>query len=289
MTNIPVENSSVNPTAETNAQTRNVLFHFPDTTHDFQMLTSYLPTMRASLAKHNINFALHLSKSNPEYLLKIARDTNAVAVVTLKNFDEPTLAKLNENNIKAIPMLRPKGSQDWGFSEIAYKSGVAQAQMCFEAGYKHVSMVAFEGFAKLNALEARYQGICDEAAKHGQNHVELILLPGDDNGRMQVFLGQIRRNRKIDAICCLRNLGAASVMSMLREIGKNVPHDIGVVGYDDSPICEIMRPQLSLVSLQMDVVFETLAQSIVNLIDENGQEVHLPDTATQKVFRGTTR
>lgn len=267
---------------------KTVVFHFPATTHDFQMSMSFLPIVREALSRHNLNFVVHLSMTNTHNTLRMAKSVNASAVVTLDYFAPDIQTELEAHNIKVIPLMSPVNDSDWGFAEIGYFLGVKQAQMCFEAGYQKIAYVTMEGCSPQNAIEARYAGIRDEAKRHGQNRVNRINLPEDPYLHIDYFLTQLRRNRGVDAFCCQRNMGAASILSMSRQIGKDIPREVGIIGYGDDPICELMRPQMSLVNLRMDIVLEALAESIIQIIDGKDAMVPLPDNAIEKIFRGTT-
>ena len=52
---------------------------------------------------------------------------------------------------------------------------------------------------------------------------------------------------RYDGLFALNDLMAMGAMLALRELGRKVPHDVAVVGYDDTDLAESMRPSLTTV------------------------------------------
>ncbi len=67
---------------------------------------------------------------------------------------------------------------------------------------------------------------------------------------------------------------AAGVYSALHELGKSVPGDISVIGFDDLPYTKIMNPPLTTVHAPRLELGRTAAMMLLRLID--GEELAMP-------------
>ena len=52
---------------------------------------------------------------------------------------------------------------------------------------------------------------------------------------------------RYDGLFALNDLMAMGAMIALRDIGRKVPRDVAVIGYDDTDLAESMRPSLTTV------------------------------------------
>lgn len=79
------------------------------------------------------------------------------------------------------------------------------------------------------------------------------------------------------AIFAANDVMAAGVIDAAKEVGKAVPRDLAVVGYDDREIAKFIRPQLSTVRLPMAEIGSAAVEMVVNCLEDN-------ETDQQSVF-----
>lgn len=78
----------------------------------------------------------------------------------------------------------------------------------------------------------------------------------------------VERHPDIDGILCGSDQVARSVLDALRDMGKNVPADIAVVGLDNREVlASSARPGLTSVDMNLHRIGATAAKSLVNAID----------------------
>ena len=78
-----------------------------------------------------------------------------------------------------------------------------------------------------------------------------------------------------EVLVCANDSNAFAVILGLKELGLRVPEDIGVVGFDDTPLCEKSVPKITTVQVQK----ELMGQLAVNkLIDRIHHKNYLPVT-----------
>jgi LacI family transcriptional regulator len=109
---------------------------------------------------------------------------------------------------------------------------------------------------------------------------DLVVHQADDVDAegIRVVAARIRRSRP-DAVVCYDDKTALLLMDELRAAGVKVPHDVGVVGFDDIPFARISNPRLTTVSQRADDLGRTSVGYLLSTI-ERGE---LPPTQLMPV------
>jgi LacI family transcriptional regulator len=74
------------------------------------------------------------------------------------------------------------------------------------------------------------------------------------------------QGNKCDAIWCSCDEGAATVISLLKDRGINVPEDIAVTGINDTPICRCVRPEIASIDRKNSQVAKQAAKMLLQRI-----------------------
>lgn len=93
---------------------------------------------------------------------------------------------------------------------------------------------------------------------------------------------------KLDAVFAASDLMAAGALSALRRLGKRVPEDVAVVGFDDSPVAHLTDPKLSTVRQPVDVMTARMVRELMTLIITPGQRPAHVVLPTQLVLRDSS-
>jgi len=75
-------------------------------------------------------------------------------------------------------------------------------------------------------------------------------LPNTEGGR-QATAALLARQPALDAIFAFNDLIAVGAMQACQETGRRVPEDIAIIGVDDIPLAEIIRPRLTTLHLNL--------------------------------------
>ena len=86
-------------------------------------------------------------------------------------------------------------------------------------------------------------------------------LPGYDS--MKRFFAL---DRGLDAVFCFNDLLIPGVLQAAQEQNMRIPQDMGIIGYDNSPICEAQRPKITSVSYQSRQIGAKAAEILMKLI-----------------------
>jgi len=72
---------------------------------------------------------------------------------------------------------------------------------------------------------------------------------------------------------CTNDCTAAVLINALEYLGKKVPDDISVIGFDDIDLCKMISPQLTTMRVEMELMGTLAIRELLGCI-ENKQEPH---------------
>jgi DNA-binding LacI/PurR family transcriptional regulator len=88
-----------------------------------------------------------------------------------------------------------------------------------------------------------------------------------------------------DAIFACSDLLAITAINTLREQGRDVPHDVAVVGYDDIALSNYYHPALTTIRQPVRAAGEALVDALMALIE--GRPVASAQLPTELIVRAT--
>jgi DNA-binding LacI/PurR family transcriptional regulator len=77
---------------------------------------------------------------------------------------------------------------------------------------------------------------------------------------------------RLDAVFVASDLMAVGALRALRRLGRRVPDDVAVIGFDDSVLAQHTDPQLSSVRQPVDAMAERMIQELLARIADPGRE-----------------
>lgn len=90
----------------------------------------------------------------------------------------------------------------------------------------------------------RFQGFCKGFAP---GRAELLVIPMQKEQRHAFYLENLHHFRQVSAVFAVSDYYAIDLMHVLTEQGFFVPGDLSIAGFDDTPVCELVRPALTTV------------------------------------------
>jgi DNA-binding LacI/PurR family transcriptional regulator len=92
----------------------------------------------------------------------------------------------------------------------------------------------------------------------------------------------------LDAVFVASDLMAAGALRALRQLGRRVPGEVAVIGFDDSPLAQHTDPRLSTVRQPVDAMAARMAGELLALIaDPDGERQHVV-LDTELILRDST-
>ena len=87
---------------------------------------------------------------------------------------------------------------------------------------------------------------------------------------------KILKSKKLpEVLICASDSNAFAVISALKDMGLKIPEDIGVTGFDDTPLCEKANPQITTVQVQKELMGQV---AVSNLMDRIHRKENTPMT-----------
>ncbi|MBQ6397598.1 MAG: LacI family DNA-binding transcriptional regulator [Oscillospiraceae bacterium] len=92
-----------------------------------------------------------------------------------------------------------------------------------------------------------------------------------------------------DVFICANDFVAGDAMRALFSIGKTVPEDVRLLGFDDSAESRLSRPALSTVHIHTQIMAFTAVQLLMSRIHEPLLDYRIVHTQTDLIYRESTR
>lgn len=190
--------------------------------------------------------------------------------------NKPILQKFRD---AGIPMVFINGFYDGGSDSSVLMddvySGEMVTQLLLDHGHRNIG-----GIFKSDDIQGikRYQGMIRGMQNNGQNiHDDSILwyttedLPYLFAGAMDQMI--LTRLKDASAVICYNDEIAVNLISVLNRAGKQVPHDISIVGFDNSPFAALPLYDLTTVTYPAQQIGETAARILLkSLADPSYRE-----------------
>lgn len=127
----------------------------------------------------------------------------------------------------------------------------------------------------------RFQGF--KAGMEGED-VDFMIIPMEKEDRRRYYFDNLSRLKKYSAIFSVSDYYAIDIMQFLMDQGIRIPEEISVAGFDDCPVCEMVRPSLTTIRqdgrLRADLAIDMLKK--LKNHNESGMTIKLPVTLVKR-------
>jgi DNA-binding LacI/PurR family transcriptional regulator len=203
------------------------------------------------------------------------------------------------DNVPNISVLKPVDKSRTACITIGYQetdlyirsddfSGGQQImQHILEQGHKHIGIISIPEDMNV-ALNYRMDGMRSVAEDNGINFAELPTVYGDFSTANGISCTKelLEQHPQLTAIICLNDRMAIGAIQQAQAMGRKVPDDLAVAGYDDIPAAEIYTPRLTTINQQAPVLGHKAAQMLFDVLD--GKAPSSINLATHLVVREST-
>ena len=150
-------------------------------------------------------------------------------------------------------------------------------------------MACITGPRRLSTANERLRGYRDGLAAAGVAFDESLVVredfrqAGGHQAVLRLFDGG--RGPGADALFVANNEMTVGALQALRELGRRVPHDVAVAGFDDTPWATLMDPPLTVVAQPTYQIGHTAADLLATAAGRAPDQVVLP---ARLIVRGTS-
>jgi LacI family transcriptional regulator len=170
-----------------------------------------------------------------------------------------------------------------------YKGGIMAVEHLLSIGCKKIALLS--GPFHLSTALGRYRGYVD-ALDQIDNFNPSLVVEGDfsiESGIKNTYL-ILDKHPDIDAIFATNDLMAVGALKALIRLGKKVPEDIALIGFDGIGICTAIEPEISTIAQPIFSIGSLAVKQLINQIKDNKVAEGIRETLdVQLVQRGTTK
>ena len=206
-----------------------------------------------------------------------------------ENIDEASLKKLKESSCSAfiIMHLTPKAIMDivinkhkptvvvdpktfyleaTQFKFSNYDSSYIATQRLIEQGHTDIAFYGSDSHS--TSFRERHEGFmtCMEIHKGQVKPYSIIFDNTDKNYANEEMFNEALKNNPITAIVCANDIIALNATKSLFRLGKRVPEDVSIIGFDNIRTGEFMSPKLSTFNIPRQETGEEVAKYVANSI-----------------------
>jgi LacI family transcriptional regulator len=126
-----------------------------------------------------------------------------------------------------------------------FGGGLLATQHLLSLGHRAIAMVVSNMAAP--SLAERYRGYHTACRQAGVQPMDPIEAAWERSAISEMLAHVFARTPRPTAFFCGQDAYAAFIMELLRDVGRTVPDDISVVGFDDLAPMRLVRPALTTV------------------------------------------
>ncbi len=142
------------------------------------------------------------------------------------------------------------------------KGGYLAAERLIDIGRRRLLFLGAKPVATSdNVPSERYRGACKACELAG---VQLQVMETAVSYDAGLYAAQHIVDMAVDGVVTTADVIAAGVLDGLARLGRSVPGDVAVMGYDNLPICQYTRPQLS----SIDQGLREKIRAVMDLVEQ---------------------
>ncbi|MFA9457324.1 LacI family DNA-binding transcriptional regulator [Halalkalibacter sp. AB-rgal2] len=149
-------------------------------------------------------------------------------------------------------------------------------------------LVHLRGPVGVKTADQRYKGFKEVVEKKGIAHV-VVESEFNIHHAKKTALNLFERYPSIDAIFASSDIMAAGVMKAAKQVGKEIPTDVQLIGFDGIPLGEMLTPSLSTVIQPIYEMGAISTRLLIKQIEKQPLETLHYELETQLNIRETTR
>lgn len=168
------------------------------------------------------------------------------------------------------------------------KAASTATRHLLECGYRKIAMFGATGDER---GRRRLQGYTKVMLEAGLYNPDLVRSSSDSNAPIgaELLRKALSHHPDIDAVLCQIDDIALGVLFEAQRMGKRVPEDFGICGYNDLDFAGVMEPPLTTIKVPLfDMGFRS-ADAVIRGVEGHFPKEKLIDLGFTLIERGTTR
>ncbi|MEU5870613.1 substrate-binding domain-containing protein [Glycomyces sp. NPDC047369] len=234
-----------------------------------------------------VDLVVSVAGGDGAWLARLLERNLRGAVLALVDATAGQLATLAAAGVPVVlldPVTQPPstvasvGAANWA-------GGRAAAEHLIGLGHERLAVLGADRRALYT--QARVDGF-RSAAAHADLDVEVRFVEWSDTGAADAATEILSRDAPPTAVfACTDNI-AAGVYDAAEALGLRVPGDVSVVGFDDLPEAQWLRPALTTVHQPIAEMGEAAMRMLLRIMADPPRDAPREELATQLIVRGST-
>lgn len=195
------------------------------------------------------------------------RGIDGVIIMGIR-MDDPYLQEVIKSPIPCVLIDIPLEGENLGFVTSDNVRGAKQATSYFiERGHRTIGMI--NGHSKADVSMKRLQGYRDALADANIPFQETLVVESDftEKGATEATYKLLINHPDLSAIFCASDLMALGAIQALNNLGKRVPENISVIGFDNIVLASYCAPPLTTVNQNMYNMGYSATQMLVDMLE----------------------
>jgi len=209
-------------------------------------------------------------------------------IVTADTIDDPLVDGLRASDLPSVLVGHRRADRDASYVDVDHE-GASEAitTHLVNTGRKDIYHIT----GRPNSVSGRDRAIgFRRALRRAGLSTEGHVIPGDytDESGYEATKSLLASGVPVDGLFCGNDNTARGAYRALIEIGRSIPDDVAVAGFDDLEFASQLEPPLTTVRQGVDEIGQEAARTLLSLLEnpESGpRRVLLP---TELVVRGST-
>jgi DNA-binding LacI/PurR family transcriptional regulator len=164
------------------------------------------------------------------------------------------------------------------------EGGFLATEHLLEQGYKRIAILA--GPVNLGVSNSRLDGYLKALKRHGIRRDNKLIIYCDFNQDYAFYATQelLAMKNRPDAIFTISDRMAIGAMLAIKQKGLNMPHDIGLVGFNNEPVVSLVTPRISSVDMPSFELGKVAAKLFIETMHNNEDMSGVEEVLKPKLF-----
>jgi LacI family transcriptional regulator len=203
------------------------------------------------------------------------RGVDGVIIMGIRT-DDPYLQEIVASPIPCVLIDIPLSGKNVGYvtSDNIQGAKCATAYL-IEQGHRRIGMI--NGHKHADVSIKRREGYKEALEQAGIPFDESLVVEGDftENGAMEAAYKLLFTHPELTAIFCASDLMAIGAMQAVTKLGKRIPEDISIIGYDNIVLSEYCSPSLTTVHQNVYEMGYMATQMLIDMLEGRNVKPHI--------------
>ncbi|MFP3324008.1 LacI family DNA-binding transcriptional regulator [Planococcus sp. SIMBA_160] len=222
-------------------------------------------------------------KKEKNYIETLKKKYIAGFIVTSNQLDAPHYAN---TKLPIVALDRAINEKVPVVSSNNKEGAILGTNALLERGCRNILFL--RGPEALNPANDRHDGFMEAIGKAGADH-RVVTCPFQYAESQKIAERELRNDPGIDGIFASSDVSAAGALKAAVLLGRKVPDDLQIVGFDGIAMGEMLSPGLSTVAQDVYKMGAIATRVLIKRIENKPVEESFYEIPVKLILRGTTR